>query len=86
MSFLLALQAETISENIIKYNLTGGSGPSINEIKIPLTVYYSYEKYDYTGKFVARTDNKSHSFPFVPKENDVEENNLGAAVLTMRVN
>lgn len=57
----------------------------MNEMKIPLTVYYSYEKFDYTGKLVIRTENKSCSFPFVPKENEIEENNVCAAVLSMKL-
>lgn len=86
LGFLLEDKEEKPVENIKKYLLKEGTGPSMNEVKIPISVYYSYEKYDYTGKLISRTDNKNCSLPFVPKENEFEENNLCTAVQSMKLN
>jgi hypothetical protein len=39
----------------------------MNNMTIPLHVYYNYQKFDYTGKLIVRLDNKGFSLPFVPK-------------------
>jgi len=86
LSFLLHIQEQTVSDKVKKYILTEGEGPALNEIKVPLTAYFSFEKYDYTGKFVSRTENKSHSFPIVSKEIEYEDSHVAAGILTMKVN
>ena len=35
----------------------------IVDFKIPLTVYYSFEKYDYAGKLLEKMSNKSLNYP-----------------------
>jgi hypothetical protein len=54
LAFMLDIKADQISENITKYLLKEGSGPQINQIKVPISLHYSYEKYDYTGKLIIR--------------------------------
>ncbi len=55
------------------------------EIKVPVTLYYTYKKYDYTGKFIEKVENKSLSLPSVVKQDEPEENKLGEALLNMKV-
>jgi hypothetical protein len=42
------------------------------EIKVPVTVYYTYKKYDYTGKFMERAENRSMALPLIVKQDEPE--------------
>ena len=55
--FLLGLPKTDLNPDIVKYTEKEGKDEVMDEIKIPCSLYFDIEKYDYEGRHISTTSN-----------------------------
>ena len=63
LSFLLSLPKSNLSENLVKYMETPGTGADLGDISVPAHFYISFIKFDYEGRFISQIKNISIKNP-----------------------